>query len=104
MSDPRSDAALIRKLDEQLIVLGLQGWSIEYRVADQAVLSRRRTGPFWFHFLLTVLTAGIWFVVAVLLALLSEPERCRVWIAEDGRILQREARADAEVRARATSG
>ena len=74
-------------LDRALQLDGAQGWRIETRSDFQATIAKGNRLNNTLHLILTIVTAGLWGIVWILLALFGGIKRRMVTIDEYGNIV-----------------
>ncbi|MBI5161490.1 MAG: hypothetical protein HY996_08795 [Micrococcales bacterium] len=86
MTDPQPPS-VHRGIRREVARLVFEGWTVDERLDDLVVLSRRVPVPVWFNVLLLIVTAGVWIVFVLLQVLFPVVERCVVWLDAEGRIV-----------------
>jgi hypothetical protein len=86
---PRPQAAERKTiLDRTLADRGAQGWRIETRSDFQATIATGKPVHHLLHLILTIVTAGLWAIVWILLAIFGGVKRHIITIDEYGNIVE----------------
>jgi hypothetical protein len=89
VSRPLSIEQRSERLDAYLIEVVQRGWRIEYRTPTQALVERGQhisTGMHAFHFILTLLTFGVWGLVWILHAMSRFERRIVISVDDEGNV------------------
>lgn len=76
-------------LDRALQRLGAEGWHIETRSELQATIAKGKQINHTLHLILSIVTAGLWAIVWIVMAVRGGVKRRMVTIDEYGNILDR---------------
>jgi hypothetical protein len=74
-------------LDRTLQLQGAQGWRIETRSDFQATIAKGNRINNTLHLILTIITAGLWGIVWIILALFGGIKRRMITVDEYGNII-----------------
>lgn len=79
----QSATTLERFVHERLAESG-HSWTVISKLDDSIIISRKKGVSHFRHFILTVLTGGLWVIVWIILAIVRKDERRTVHLTDNG--------------------
>ena len=81
-----SDEDRIRTLDAKIWDLGANGWTLVNKSGFYANLEKGKPANHILHLLLSIVTAGVWIPIWIIITLASKKKTLQLYVEDDGSI------------------